>query len=332
MKHIITLIFTVFVCTVLARAQNDTLIWENFDVDPTAGYDSIPSGTTNETKWTNFDQDRIPADNMRPGDWYWTTGTATLDTADRVLSSTSWLEDFVDGNRNWLITPAIVLTDTNGMLSWSSAPFRFPLYCDSYTVLVSSTDNAETSFTDTLYQQGGYISGSGADLANYVFSPGDLHGGGMPPGPYFEFLSDSSQWLCVQEPHSVSLAQYAGMTIYIAFLHDSDDDNQISLDDILVTGTQGGVGFAENTAELTLSIFPNPVADVINMNYYLPQTSTVAIYIYDVAGKKVKEFIRGMHIKGMHNFMMDVSDLMGGQYLISISTGTEIRTEQFIIN
>ena len=100
MKNIIALILTVFICSVLASAQNDTLIWENFDLDPTAGYDSVPSGSTNEMNWTNFDQDKIPAFNMRPGDWFWTAGTATIDTADRVLSSTSWLLDFVDGNRN----------------------------------------------------------------------------------------------------------------------------------------------------------------------------------------------------------------------------------------
>ncbi|NNF01059.1 MAG: T9SS type A sorting domain-containing protein [Bacteroidia bacterium] len=330
MKRLFTLILIIGIGGFSASAQ-DTLAYENFDVDPTSMQSAFPSGTTNDVMWTNFDEDALMAANGRPGNWYWTAGYATMDTMNRVFSSSSWLDGFAPGNRNWLMTPAMPLADNTGMLSWTSAPFQFPLYADGYTVLVSTTDNNEASFTDTLYQSGSYLSGSGGNVAAYTFTPGDLHGGGNPPGPYFEFDSDSSRWLCLLEPHSVSLAMYAGQTIYVAFLHDSDDDNLMSIDDILVTGTSGAVGINENEIDLSLSTFPNPASESVQLSYYLPKTSAVNIYLYNINGEKVKEILRGTHMAGEHNFVLNVNDLASGQYLVSIESRNGTVTKNIIV-
>jgi hypothetical protein len=44
--------------SIAANAQGDTLLFENFDVDPTASYLPFNSGT--DTQWVNFDADALP--------------------------------------------------------------------------------------------------------------------------------------------------------------------------------------------------------------------------------------------------------------------------------
>ena len=278
----------------VAMAQNDTLLYENFDVDPTPNY--LPFNSGNDTQWVNFDADGLPDDNGRPQEWFWSEGAfADVDSVDACLFSSSWLDGFLPGNRNWLMTPPIQIVDASATISWASAPRQTPLYVDGYSVLVSTTDNIETSFTDTIFQAGQYLTGSGFDFSTYTFSPGFVHG---LDGTYTQLdpASDSSRLIGVLRPFSVSLAQYAGQTIYITFLHDSDDDNLIAIDDILVTGTFVGLNEVENT--LGLSVYPNPASSKIELSYNLKSTSPVIAEVYDLKGSRVMSLSRGIQIAG----------------------------------
>ena len=69
----------------------------------------------------------------------------------------------------------------------------------------------------------------------YDFSEGFIHGA---DGEYIKADDDPQRNAGVLRPNEVSLAAYAGKTIFIAFAHDSDDDNILFIDDIMVTGKQ----------------------------------------------------------------------------------------------
>lgn len=306
-----------------ANAQGDTLLFENFDVDPTGNYLPFNSGT--DTQWVNFDADALPDANSRPQEWFWSEGGfASVDSVDACLFSSSWLAGFLPGNRNWLMTPPILISDASAVLSWASAPRQTPLYVDGYSVLVSTTDNIESSFTDTLFQAAQYLSGSGFDFSAYTFSPGFVHG---QDGTYIEYDagSDSARFIGELRPFSASLAQYAGQTIYITFVHDADDDNLVSIDDILVTGTL--VGVSETLADQKVSIFPNPASDKITLSYRLPATSPVLVTVYDVKGSKVMQQSKGIQIAGDQQATLDISSLAAGSYNVILNAGgSEVRS------
>lgn len=312
--------------SIFVQAQNDTLLYENFDVDPTGTY--LPFNSGNDQDWVNFDADGLPDANNRPQEWFWSPGGfADADSSDGCLFSSSWLQGFLPGNRNWLMTPPIQIADASAVLSWTSAPRQTPLYVDGYSVLISTTDNIEANFTDVAFQASQYLSGSGNSFSGYTFSPGFVHG---EDGTYTQFdaSADSSRLIGVQRPFSVSLAQYAGQTIYIAFLHDADDDNLISLDDILITGTLTSVN--EIDGELSVSVYPNPAADKIELSYYLPRAAAVIADIYDVKGSKVMSVRRGMQLGGQQKLTIDVSSLSEGLYNVVLNLNGKTVESKFV--
>ena len=309
-----------------AQAQNDTLLYENFDVDPTASY--LPFNSGNDLTWVNFDADALADANGRPQDWFWSEGGfADVDTSDGCLFSSSWLAGFLPGNRNWLMTPPIYIADASAVLSWKSASRQTPLYLDGYSVLISTTDNIETSFTDVAFQAGQYLTGTGGNFANYTFSPGFVHG---QDGTYIQFDTDSSRWIGEQRPFSVNLAQYAGQTIYIAFLHDADDDNLISIDDILITGTLTSVN--EPQDPLMLSVYPNPASDKVELSYYLNQSTQVYADIFDSKGSKVKSVTKGLQLGGAQKMTIDVADLPSGLYNVVLYMNNRNIETKFVKN
>ncbi len=323
MKALLSLSF-VMLLTGLAYGQNDTLLYENFDVDNTAGY--LPFNSGNDLTWVNFDADALPDANNRPQEWFWSeSGFASADTLEGCLFSSSWLAGFLPGNRNWLMTPPIQIVDASAVLSWSSAPRQTPLYLDGYTVMVSTTDNIESSFTDTLFQAAQYEAGSGGNFATYTFSPGFVHG---MDGTYIEFDSDSARWIGEQRPFTASLAQYAGQTIYITFLHDADDDNLISIDDILVTGTL--VGLSEAAPAIGLTVSPNPATEKIELNYHLDKTGVVNASVYDIKGSKVMAVNNKIQIAGTQKLAVDVRSLTSGMYLVILDIAGKSYSVKFV--
>jgi hypothetical protein len=224
------------------------------------------------------------------------------------------------------MTPPITVTNANFSLSWKSAPRQTPLYIDGYSVLISTTDNIETSFTDVAFQAGQYLTGAGNAYSGYTFSPGFVHG---EDGTYIQIDPAAlDRNIGVQRPFTVSLAQYVGQTIYIAFLHDADDDNLISLDDILVSSTSTSI--SEIAPEVGLSVFPNPASDKIELSYLLEKTGQVYAEIFDVKGAKVMDISRGFQIAGNQKLAINVSSLESGLYNVVLNASGKSISAKFL--
>lgn len=329
MKKIFTFIFILGISAQFAKAQNDTLLYENFNVDPTGAYLTLPNG--NDLDWVTADLDGQTDANSRPVNWYWSDlGFSTNDTTGCIISS-SWFSSPAQCN-NWLITPPIQIVDANAVLYWKAAPYQTPLYLDGYKVMISTTSNLDVDFTDTAFVAAEYLSGSSSNGANYnaySFSPGFIHG---EDGTYTEFdaSSDSSRLLGVLRPFNVSLAQYAGQTIYIAFVHDAFDDNLISVDDILVTGTLP-VGLPSPDKNSKLSVQPNPASDLMKVNFNLPVSASVNIKVYDVKGAVVKDIQRGTLLAGQQETDLNVSDLSKGNYTLKLTANNKYQQIPFVV-
>ena len=331
MKKIYTLFTAAILLSCTVFAQNDTLLFENFNMpfdtlsDASDNVASSPSG--NNLTWVNYDGDNIQDANGRARNWYWQNewlGSDTLTQAG-VLVSSSWLINNTAGAENWLILPPLYISDASAVLSWKSAPYQGLRYMDGYKVVVSVFDNDITEFTDEVFTHAQTIT---TNLEDSV-SNGYIHATNYTDSSYFFFSPTLNGNHGLLEPHSVDLSAYAGYTIYIAFVHDSDDDNRMALDDILV---QGNLVVSTNEIETLneVSIAPNPARDFIQLNYAAETNENIDVRIFDMQGRVVRDVNTISTSAGTFNHAFEVGNLPAGTYQLVLSQNGKRISKAFI--
>lgn len=196
----------------------DTLLFEDFQSQ------AIP-GT-----WLNLDLDGNTDANGRPMNWYIMNDAERTSPGDSnwCAVSSSWFTPLGQAN-NWLITTAVNPCPQT-VLAWDEKPFEGPGFMDGYVILVSTTGTATNDFTDTIFVKAE-----------------DVGGGAGTPGPgvvHSSYSGNNGLW----EHRQQSLGMYDNQTIYIAIVHNSDDDNLTMFDNIFV-----GVPTCAPTAGFTQS-------------------------------------------------------------------------------
>lgn len=333
------LFLSLALCAGVTQAQ-DTLLWENFN-DTIIGttvddlINDAPSGVIDDPLWYSYDEDQLGdgSGGSRPGDWFlFTGGFANVDTSDVCAGSNSWTNDAVTPVQNWLVLPTIQITDgASAVLKWKAAPRQTPYYLDGYQVLISTTTNEVTAFTDVVYDAGQYVSGpfnggsnccNGGDYSLYTFSTGFVHG---QDGTFVQFTDegdgtagdttagDSARWIGVQKDFSVSLAAYDNQKIYIAFLHNSTDDNLLSLDDILITETTDPTFGIDETSSFAGSVFPNPANAFVNVNYDLSKYHDVKVQMVDNQGHTIYSAV------ATGNMQINTQNVAAGVYYVKVT-------------
>ncbi|MEM7161542.1 MAG: T9SS type A sorting domain-containing protein [Bacteroidota bacterium] len=305
---------------ILSEDFQDTDFWEddsNYEIDP----------DDTDTDWVLFDSDGLADANDRPQNWAlyvdWLWGTANEPATDTnfVLGSSSWLAGFLPGNLNYLILPPIEVTGSDFTFSWKSAPIQGPRYADGYTIRVSTSgDNVADDFTDILFEAAEMTAigpdassdspVSDLDVGNYDWSNGYIHADSYTLSEWF-FDDGTDLYDHVLEPHTVSLADYVGQTIYIAVVHDSDDDNAIAVDDLLV---EGSVGVNDYELGNLVSFFPNPVTNDLNMTFTNMITDGSVFEVYDLNGKKIMNEV--IFPESNPTISIDWSSLTSGLYSV----------------
>lgn len=109
------------------------------------------------------------------------------------------------------------------------------------------------------------------------------------------------------QTETVDLSNYLGVDrLLLKFVFTSDYGNNIWLDNINITSPVA----VENVDRSELAIFPNPVKDVLTINY---DKEISQIDVYDVNGKLVKTFTTV-------GSTINVSDLSSGVYMLNLQT------------
>ncbi|MCF8318504.1 MAG: choice-of-anchor J domain-containing protein [Haliscomenobacter sp.] len=124
----------------------------------------------------------------------WNIINASWGNGTMIAVSTSWYVPAGQAD-DWMITPIISITNASAILEWEAKTYEAG-YPDGYEVLISTTDTLMASFTNTA----------------------------------FSVVAETTTW----SSHSVSLAAYNGMDIYIAFRNNSNDMNILGVDNIKV--------------------------------------------------------------------------------------------------
>ena len=74
------------------------------------------------------------------------------------------------------------------------------------------------------------------------------------------------------------------------------------------------------------SVYPNPTAEMVNVEFDLIDQSNVRIDLYTIAGSAVVEPLQRALTAGKHSAALDVSTVPSGVYLCRVSSGTSIWT------
>lgn len=337
MRLTLSILLTVAICPNLFSQQRDTVLLENFQFNPFPTMQTTPTG--NDTVWVNYDQDGLPSILNTPATKRWTWDQFFVQATDPVTGevnysaiSYSYLLNSLPGNRNWLITPPITVSDEGYDISWRSSPSQLPRYMDGYVVLISNTTNNPADFTDTLFQAASMVSyagnGQNTIFSNFNFTEGYIHANSCTLTDYF--VPGSTLHYGKLEPHQASLSQYAGQTIYLAFLHNSDDDDRLALDDIMVTHESVSAISDVSSTTPDVRILRNPVTDILRAQVESERGTSVNCTIFDLSGNMLRQGTF-QSVNG-HTTPIEwtVGDLPSGCYLLRCKTETGTSVLKFI--
>jgi len=344
MKKELQLLFAVLFCCIFTAdlsAQTDTLLQQDFQEDISSMISPFPD-EDNPQMYTSWDEDGIPDANDRPPAWYWALEIAAPDSipaadSNFVYQSSSWLQGYDPGSTNWFITPAIDVPNNDATtLHWKTSPFQGPRYMDGYAlkILVGNPFYGEADQVDEIFtaaEMTGWIGDNQSlDPDTFEFSPGYIHADTYTDSLFFiaptvdsAGILSTSLNLGVLEPHSISLADYAGQTIFIAFHHNSSDDNLIEVDDIVVLGDLLDNTNDELISEFRYVTYPNPVDNYLNVMWRLKETADTQVSLYNMNGKLIQQtqLQKGQFGEMEHRFNM--INLPSGNYNIVLEVNGE---------
>ena len=119
----------------------------------------------------------------------------------------------------------------------------------------------------------------------------------------------------------------------------SDDDDALYIDDMIITGCV--VAAREEAADASIlnnsidaisavTIYPNPVADALYIDYILAESGTVEISVLDLQGRVIETKSQDLQ-EGMQHQAYDTQNLAAGTYLIMVSNNGQRSVKRFMV-
>lgn len=302
--------------------------------------------------WLNIDLDNLEANASGPQFWFGTDDYLYIEQPEIVgdtnfiMGSQSWLVGFAPGNRNYLITPEIEVEEGT-TLTFSVSTRQGPRYADGMSVRVAPDGDIsdpdswfpdvlfttaqmveETSWNEDYYGDPftGCSAGNDLNIDQYCWYPavgdgtngtGYVHADSYTLEEYLVLDAAGTNYVGLLEPHTVSLDAYSGQTIRIGFVHDSDDDNLIGLDDIIVQVSDPDA-VAEFTFDQLVNVYPNPATEALNIDFSEFVRDMAQVTIYDASGKVVRSTMySGAQLLAFQS--IDIEDLPAGVYSLRVT-------------
>lgn len=234
--------------------------------------------------WSNLDVD---------GDGYSWTRLSTEETGvpahsgDKCVKSDSYINNVgaVSPN-NYLVLPKLAIPTEGATLKWWIAAIDGDFPAEHYQVKISTTGNSPSNFTQLVFEE---------TLTNDVW-----------------------------KENTVSLQNFAGQDIYIAFIHnDTRDEFALKMDDISVTKNIPDA-IDDITIDHLVNVFPNPARHLINIT--APATIE-SVEFYNMMGQQVLATRIGNDMQAEIN----TTDLTQGIYFVRIYTEKGMATKKITV-
>jgi hypothetical protein len=218
-----------------------------------------------------------------------------------------------EGGDDWLITKKITSIESGDSLIFflikQSNEGPFPP--DSMIIRVSTTDSIQSSFSNVILR----ISIAGIPIGTQVW-----------------------------HKYSVSLNQFAGQNIYIAFQHKDVNGHGCAIDSIVVFNPNSiGIRKIDNIipdkSELYQN-YPNPFNPSTNIKFQIPRHGgsttnnlprQVTLKVFDMLGKEVKTLVNEILNAGLYQVSFSGYELPSGIYFYKLETGDFSAVKTMII-
>ena len=254
-----------------------------------------------------------------PNAWVITNGGSGLTWTDTTVGFSS----SKSAKLNWFKIPSGDI-DIMGLPSISFAGAVSPAltfdvaYC-GYTTSTPENDRLEVEVS----------SNCGATWTSVYNKAGNTLKTKAPQAAVFA-PSGSSQW----RNESISLNSYVGQSgVMVRFVATSDYGNNLYIDNVNITGLGTTTSIHENDIINALKVYPNPVKNTANIDFYLAKTATdVSVLLYNLLGEAVLTNDMGEMDPGIHTIKFDVQNLNAGIYFISLNADNNNITKKIIIN
>jgi len=122
-------------------------------------------------------------------------------------------------------------------------------------------------------------------------------------------------------------------------IHFGLTDNQSKLpitfciDDVEVT-TPDGLADEDLTIQESYSLaqnYPNPFNPVTTIEFSLPVSDNVRMYLSDMLGRVVQDIAVGKYDAGTHQVSLNLSNLSSGIYFYTLETGSFVSTKKLVL-
>ncbi|MCF7810722.1 T9SS type A sorting domain-containing protein [bacterium] len=89
--------------------------------------------------------------------------------------------------------------------------------------------------------------------------------------------------------------------------------------------------FTPNATEFCLdNVYPTPFNSRINITYSLSTQGLIALYLYDIDGRRLETVFNGIQSVGSHSISMDASHLPSGIYVIEMQGGSKSEQKKIV--
>jgi hypothetical protein len=212
--------------------------------------------------------------------------------------SLSWYVNDAGPADDWMILPKITINN-GAELSWTAqsttSSGNFP---DSYQVLINTGEATAEDFSN-----------NGAIL-----------------------LTVSPEEYETAQMRSVSLADYEGQSVHIAFRNITPSGDALLVDDISISNAVLSSAPAIAKDNFQMEIFPNPsVGKSVQLDYALEVAAEVTLIVRGMDGKVLAAYPQGRQPAGNHIHLLPVENLSAGVYLVSVQTAEKVGTSRLII-
>ena len=108
--------------------------------------------------------------------------------------------------------------------------------------------------------------------------------------------------------------------------------------DMNITPAMGVIEVRRITKPVKLSqledilVFPNPTDGEVMVQFRVEQESETEVVVSDVVGRKVMEVVNTKMPAGEYKYVVNLTSLANGFYLVSVKTDTQLSTSKIIIN